>query len=71
MIFYLLYTRLSISFVSKVKKMDKVDELDADYSEIYQLEFHMDPDNSASKSHSFLSSRMNIRGVNQVDDGLP
>jgi hypothetical protein len=36
-----------IPFVSKVKKMDKVDGLDADKSEWIMLEFLMDPDNPA------------------------
>jgi hypothetical protein len=36
-----------IDFVSKVKKMDKVDEPDADKSEWIKLEFLMDPDNPA------------------------
>jgi hypothetical protein len=40
----------SISFVSKVKKMDKVDGPEADKSDWIKLEFHMDPDNSASGS---------------------
>jgi hypothetical protein len=36
-----------ISFVSKVKKMDKVDRPDADKSEWIKLEFLMDPDKPA------------------------
>jgi hypothetical protein len=36
-----------IPFVSKVKKMDKVDGPDADKSERIKLEFLMDPDNPA------------------------
>jgi hypothetical protein len=36
-----------IPFVSKVKKMDKVDEKDAHKSEWIKLEFLMDPDNPA------------------------
>jgi hypothetical protein len=36
-----------IPFVSKVKKMDKVDGTDADKSEWVKLEFLMDPDNPA------------------------
>jgi hypothetical protein len=38
-----------IPFVSKVKKMDKLDGTDADKSEWIKLEFLMDPDNPASK----------------------
>jgi hypothetical protein len=38
-----------IPFVSKVKKMVKVDGTDADKSEWIKLEFLMDPDNPASK----------------------
>jgi hypothetical protein len=38
----------TIPFVSKVKKMDKVDGLDADKSEWIKLEFLMDTDNPAS-----------------------
>jgi hypothetical protein len=34
-----------IPFVSKVKKMDKVDGPDADKSEWIKLDFLMDPDN--------------------------
>jgi hypothetical protein len=34
-----------IPFVSQVKKMDKVDEPDADKPEGIKLEFLMDPDN--------------------------
>jgi hypothetical protein len=37
-----------IPFVSKVKKMDKVDGTEADKSEWIKLEFLMDPDNAAS-----------------------
>jgi hypothetical protein len=37
----------SIPFVSKVKKMDKVDGPDTDKSEWIKLEFLMDPDNLA------------------------
>jgi hypothetical protein len=36
-------------FVSKVKKLDKVDQLDAVQSEWIKLEFLMDPDNPCSK----------------------
>jgi hypothetical protein len=36
-----------IPFVSKVKKMDKVDGTDADKFEWIKLEFLMDPDNPA------------------------
>jgi hypothetical protein len=36
-----------IPFVSKVKKMDKVDGTDADKSEWIKLEFLMDSDNPA------------------------
>jgi hypothetical protein len=36
-----------IPLVSKVKKMDKLDEPDADKSEWIKLEFLMDPDNPA------------------------
>jgi hypothetical protein len=36
-----------IPFVSKVKKMDKVDWPDTDKYEWIKLEFFMDPDNSA------------------------
>jgi hypothetical protein len=39
-----------IPFVSKVKKMDKVDGTDADKSDWIKLEFLMDPDNPASGS---------------------
>jgi hypothetical protein len=39
----------SIPFVSKVKKMDKVDRSDAKKTEWIKLEFLMDPDNPASK----------------------
>jgi hypothetical protein len=38
---------LPIPFVSKVKKMDKVDGPDTDKSEWIKLEFLMDPDNPA------------------------
>jgi hypothetical protein len=38
-----------IPFVSKVKKMDKVDRPDTDKSELIKLEFLMDLDNPASK----------------------
>jgi hypothetical protein len=41
---------LPITFVSKVKKMDKVDAPDADKSEWIKLEFLMDQDNPASDS---------------------
>jgi hypothetical protein len=40
---------LPITFVSKLKKMGKVDGTDADKSEWIKLEFLMDPDNPASK----------------------
>jgi hypothetical protein len=40
---------LPIPFVSKVKKMDKVNRPDADKSEWIKLEFLMDLDNPASK----------------------
>jgi hypothetical protein len=36
-----------IPFVSKVKKIDKVDGTDVDKSEWIKLEFLMDPDNPA------------------------
>jgi hypothetical protein len=36
-----------ITFVSKVKKIDKVDGPDADKSEWIKLQFLMDPDNPA------------------------
>jgi hypothetical protein len=39
-----------IPFVSKVKKIDKVDGHDTDKSESIKLEFLMDPDNPASGS---------------------
>jgi hypothetical protein len=39
-----------IPFISKVKKMDKLDGPDAEKSEWIKLEFLMDPDNSASGS---------------------
>jgi hypothetical protein len=39
-----------IPFVSKVKKMDKVDETDADKSDWINLEVLMDPDNPALDS---------------------
>jgi hypothetical protein len=39
-----------ITFVSKVKKMDKVDEPDTDKSEWIKLEFLMDTDNPESGS---------------------
>jgi hypothetical protein len=38
-----------IPFVSKVKKMDNVDGLDAEKYELIKLEFFMDPDKPASK----------------------
>jgi hypothetical protein len=41
-----------IPFVSKVKKMDKVDGPDADKSEWIKLEFLMEPDNSSSSKYS-------------------
>jgi hypothetical protein len=41
---------LSIPVVSKVKKMDKVNGLDAYMSELIKLKFLMDPDNPASSS---------------------
>jgi hypothetical protein len=41
---------LHIPFVSKVKKVDKVDGTDANKSEWIKLEFLMDPDNPASGS---------------------
>jgi hypothetical protein len=40
---------LLIHFVSKVKKIDKVDGPDVDKSESINLEFLMDPDNPALK----------------------
>jgi hypothetical protein len=40
---------LLVLFVTKMKKMDKVDGLDAHKSEWINLEFLMDPDNSAFK----------------------
>jgi hypothetical protein len=43
-----------IPFISKMKKMDKVDEPDADKSEWIKLKFLMDPSNP----DSYLSSRM-------------
>jgi hypothetical protein len=39
-----------ISFVTKVKKMDKVDGPDTDKSEWIKLKFLMDPENPASSS---------------------
>jgi hypothetical protein len=39
-----------IPFVSKVKKVDKVDGPDADKSEWFKLEFLMDPGNPALDS---------------------
>jgi hypothetical protein len=39
----------TISFVSKVKKMEKVNGPETDKSEWIKLEFLMDPDNTASK----------------------
>jgi hypothetical protein len=39
------YKNLPITFVSKVKKMDKIDGPDADKPEWIKLEFLMDPDN--------------------------
>jgi hypothetical protein len=39
------HKNLPISFVSKVKKMDKVDGTDTDKSEWIKLEFLIDPDN--------------------------
>jgi hypothetical protein len=45
----------SISLVSKVKQMDKVDRPDADKSEWIKLEFLMDPDNPTTKySQNFV-----------------
>jgi hypothetical protein len=41
--------KLSIPFVSKVKKMDNVDGPDADKSEWIKLDFLMDPDNPTTK----------------------
>jgi hypothetical protein len=46
----LLCSRLPIPFVSKVKKMDKVDGPDMDKSEWIKLEFLMDPDIPSSGS---------------------
>jgi hypothetical protein len=45
----------SLSFVSKVKKMDKVDGPDTGKSECIKLEFLMDPDNPDSKCSQQLS----------------
>jgi hypothetical protein len=39
-----------ITFVSKVKKMDRIDGTDADMSEWIKLEILMDPDSPASGS---------------------
>jgi hypothetical protein len=66
-----------ISFVSKVRKMEKNDGPDMDKSEWIKLEFLMDPDNPASKySQQFavLSSRIDAQRSGssaQVGDGLP
>jgi hypothetical protein len=56
-----------IPFVSKVKKLNKVDVPNTDKSEWIKLDFLMDPDNPASK---YLQGWM-PRGLNQVGDGLP
>jgi hypothetical protein len=45
-----MHETLTIPFVSKVKKMDKVDGTDANKSEWIELEFFMDPDNPALDS---------------------
>jgi hypothetical protein len=63
-----------IPFVFKVKKMDKVNDPDADMSEWIELEFLMDPDNPASGSnYSQTVCCLQVwmpRGMDQVVDGL-
>jgi hypothetical protein len=46
---YLCENPQPISFVSKVKKLDKVYEPDMEKSDWINLEFFMDPDNPSSK----------------------
>jgi hypothetical protein len=63
-----------ISFISKVKKMDKVDGPDADKSEWIKLKFLMDPDTrlQALPTVCYLQGWMKYpRGLDQVGDGLP
>jgi hypothetical protein len=42
--------KLPITFISKVKNMDKVDGPDADKTDLIKLEFFMDPCNAAGGS---------------------
>jgi hypothetical protein len=62
-----------ILYVSKVKKMDKVDGPDTNKSDWIKSEFLMDPALRSKYSWQFLSSRMDAitRGVDQVGDGIP
>jgi hypothetical protein len=63
-----------IAFVSKVKKMDKVDGTDAEKSEWIKLEFLIDPDNPVSnyslQPTVFYLQGWMPRGLDQVGDGL-
>jgi hypothetical protein len=71
---------MHIPFVSKVKKMDKVDGPDADKSEWIKLEILMDPDNPASKYPLQLSIFKNgypeewikwVMAFRQIDNLMP
>jgi hypothetical protein len=57
-----------IRFVSKVKKMEKVDGTDADKSEWIKLEFLMDPDNPAL--HFKYSQQFSIFKDGWPEDGI-
>jgi hypothetical protein len=58
---------LPIPFVSKVKKMDKVDGPDVDKSEWIKLEFLMDPENPGLRLQVLptvlIPSRMDIQRI--------
>jgi hypothetical protein len=60
-----------IPFVSKVKKVYKVDGPDAGKSELINLEFLMDPDNPAFKYSSCYLQGWMPRRLDQAGDGLP
>jgi hypothetical protein len=65
-----------IPFVSKVKKVDKVDGPDADKFEWIKLDFLMDPENplrfQVLPTIFYLQGWIQgPRGLDQVGDGLP
>jgi hypothetical protein len=62
-----------VSFVSKVKKMDKIDGPETDKSEWSWSFSWIQTIQPTSTSYSLLSSRMDAssRGLDQVGDGLP